>query len=391
MTEGLFDDLLVLDCASFVAGPAAATMLADMGARVIKIEPPSGDGYRQLPRLPGLPVSELNYPWRHTNRSKEGLALDLKNPAQREVLDALVRKADVFITNYPLGVRDSLALNYEDVKALNPRIIYASLTPYGERGPEAASTGYDATAWWARSGLMDAVRATAQTPPAVSMPAMGDYMTSCSLYGAIVSALYRREKTGEGGRVGSSLMANGLWSNAICVQAALDGADTSKRLDRDKLSAFSQVYRCADDRWFLLTVLPQVQDKVWPAIARCVGHPDWLEDERFATMASRHEHNRALTQLLEEAFALQPWSYWQAEMEAGHITAGRIARHADHSDDEQALANGMLIPFADDPDYKTIDSPFYVEGVVKRAPALAPEIGQHNAAILAELGIELPR
>ena len=149
--QSLFGDLLVIDCASFIAGPAAGTILADFGARVIKIEPPgSGDGYRKLRHLPGVPVGDTNYPWRLTNRSKKSLAVDLKQPEGRAMLDRLVERADVFITNYPLGVRESLRLRYEDISAVNPGTIYASFTPYGETGPEAGSTGYDATAWWAR-------------------------------------------------------------------------------------------------------------------------------------------------------------------------------------------------------------------------------------------------
>jgi len=388
MAESLFDDLLVIDCASFIAGPAAATMLGDLGARVIKIEPPTGDGYRQLLHLPGLPPCEQNYPWRHTNRNKESVVLDLKDPEQRRVLDALVRKADVFVTNYPLGVRDSLSLNVEDMCALNPRLIYASFTPYGEEGPEAASTGYDATAWWARSGLMDAVRASSDTPPAISMPGMGDYMSANALYGAIVTALYRREKTGKGGRVGSSLMANGLWSNGVCVQAALDGADTSKRIERHKLSAFSQVYRCADDRWFLLTVLPQVQEKVWPALANCCGHPEWTEDERFVSMEQRRKNNAALTDLLEAAFAERDWPAWQVDMKAMHITAGCIAKHADHGHDEQAIANDMIVAYGSEEGAKTVSSPLYVDGVAKRSAALAPELGEHTQQVLKEFGSE---
>jgi crotonobetainyl-CoA:carnitine CoA-transferase CaiB-like acyl-CoA transferase len=158
--QALFADLLVIDCASFIAGPAAGTILADFGARVIKIEPPDGDGYRKLKHLPGVPRCDSNYPWRLTNRSKESLALDLKQPEARAVLEQLLSRADVFITNYPLPVRDKLRLQYTDIRALNPKLIYASLTPYGEFGPEAGSTGYDATAWWARSGLMDSVRAS---------------------------------------------------------------------------------------------------------------------------------------------------------------------------------------------------------------------------------------
>lgn len=159
-----------------------------------------------LKHLPGLPGCDSNYPWSLTNRNKESLALDLKSSEGRAFLDTLVARADVFITNYPLGVRDRLKLRYEDMAELNPRLIYASLTPYGEEGPEVGNTGYDATAWWARSGLMDAVRASGDTPPAVSVPAMGDHMAACSLYGAIVTARGERSD----GRLSQSLRSTGI-------------------------------------------------------------------------------------------------------------------------------------------------------------------------------------
>ncbi|MEM1146072.1 MAG: CoA transferase [Pseudomonadota bacterium] len=385
MTDSLFGDLLVLDCASFIAGPAAATMLGDLGARVIKIEPPTGDGYRRLVHLPGMPRCERNYPWRHTNRNKESLTLDLKIPEQRKVLDQLVAHADVFITNYPLGTRASLALEYKHISSVNPKIIYGSLTPYGEEGPEAASTGYDATAWWARSGLMDAVRASSGTPPAVSMPGMGDYMSANALYGAIVTALYRREKTGEGANVGSSLMANGLWSNAVMIQAALDGADTGKPNERYKVSAFTQPYRCADDRWFMLTVLPQVQERVWPKLAECCDHPEWAADERFATREARRENNRCLIELFDSAFFQRPWSDWQSRFSEHGITAGHIAKHGDHATDQQAVMNDMIVAYEGATDGNTIGSPIHIDGVAKQPARAAPELGEHTNAILEEL------
>jgi len=388
MTEqSLFADLLVVDCASFIAGPAAGTILADFGARVIKIEPPGGDGYRKLKHLPGVPRCESNYPWRLTNRGKESLALDLKQPEARAVLERLVSRADVFITNYPLGVRDKLKLNYTDISALNPQTIYASLTPYGESGPEAGSTGYDATAWWARSGLMDSVRASSETPPGVSVPGMGDHMTACSLYGAIVTALYQRQRTGRGCMVGSSLLANGLWANGFMVQAALDGANMDVRLDADKRSTFTQLYRCRDDRWFLLTILPQVQEAAWPRLARCLGHGEWLDDPRFSDAAARHQHNLELTAMVREAIAQQDWSYWEASFAQYGITCGRVAKAADHLEDAQVAAAGLLSDFVDGSG-RTVDSPLYVTGAVKRGPSPAPEVGQHSAQVLTDLGVD---
>src|SRR5580692_2509940 len=198
---GLFDDLLVLDCASFVAGPAAATILSDFGARVIKIEPPGeGDSYRTLIKYRGAEDC-IDYFWALDSRNKESLALDLKSADGRAFLDTLIARADVFITNYPFPIRERLRLRAEDVRPKNPRLIYASLTPYGEHGPERDRTGFDTTAWWARSGLMDMVRATPDTEAALSMPGMGDHPTAMGMYSAIVTALYRRPLTGEGGVV----------------------------------------------------------------------------------------------------------------------------------------------------------------------------------------------
>ena len=389
MTEqSLFSDLLVIDCASFIAGPAAGTILSDFGAQVIKIEPPGdGDGYRKLKHLPGVPKCDINYPWRLTNRGKQSLALDLKHPEGRELLDRLISRADVFITNFPFGVREKLRLNYADIKAINPQAIYGSLTPYGESGPEAASTGYDATAWWARSGLMDSVRASSDTPPGVSVPGMGDHMAACSLYGAIVTALYQRQRTGEGSMVGTSLLANGLWSNGFNVQAALDGADMGIRMDSEKRSAFTQLYQCRDERWFLLTILPQIQETAWPQLAGCLGHEEWLDDPRFATAATRHEHNKDLTAGIRLAIEKQDWSHWKAIFAENGITCGGVAKAADQVDDAQVSAAGLLSKFTDNSG-RTVDSPIYVSGAEKRRPSIAPEVGEHSTKILSEMGID---
>jgi len=389
MTEqSLFSDLLVIDCASFIAGPAAGTILSDFGATVIKIEPPGcGDGYRKLRYLPGVPTSDIDYPWRLTNRNKRSLALDLKDPEGRAVLDRLIARADVFITNYPLAVRDTLRLRYSDISAVNDRTIYASMTSYGESGPEAGNTGYDATAWWARSGLMDAVRASADTSPAISVPGMGDQMAACSLYGAIVTGLYQRQSTGKGTMVGTSLLANGLWSNGFMVQAALDGANMDVRMDINESSAFTRIYRCRDDRWFLLTILTQVQDAAWPRLASCLGREEWLGDPRFATMETRHRHNADLVSLISSVIAQQDWSHWEAGFAQYGITCGRVAKPVDHGSDAQVQAVGLLCDYTDDSG-RTVDSPLYVAGAVKNRPAPAPGIGEHSAQILGEFGVD---
>src|SRR3954463_7833476 len=158
MEKGIFEGLKVLDCASFIAAPAAATVLSDFGADVIKIEPPGlGDPYRNLPNRPGYPVSPHNYGWLLESRNKKSLALDLGKPEGQEVLRRLVAQADVFITNFPPAVRQRLGITWETLHPLNERLIYASFTGYGEKGEEANKPGFDSNAYWARSGLMDLV------------------------------------------------------------------------------------------------------------------------------------------------------------------------------------------------------------------------------------------
>lgn len=382
----LFADLLVIDCASFIAGPAAATILADFGARVIKIEPPGmGDAYRNLIRLRGAPGAP-DYFWIMDSRNKQSLAIDLKSAAGREVLDRLIVRADVFITNYPFPIRERLRLRAEDIRPMNPRLIYASLTPYGEHGPERDRTAYDTTAWWARSGLMDMVRATGQTEPGLSMPGMGDHATAVSTYAAILTALYRRQSTGEGGDVSTSLLANGLWSNACQIQAALCGIDLPLRSPRGERGSLSETYRTADDRQFVLAIANP--DREWPLLARAIGREAWLTDPRFADPASRLQNAAVLTSLLDDIFASAPWADWLDRLSQANVTFGIVARIGDHADDPQVAANHILPKIVDGGGLRTIDSPFHVDGETKVGPYMAPTIGEHSRAILEELGYD---
>lgn len=387
MTEPLFRNLLVLDCASFVAGPAAATIMSDFGARVIKIEPPEiGDSYRQLIHLPGTPLSERDYYWMLDNRNKESLALDLKQEAAQEILRTLVKKADVFVTNFPGPIRDRLKLRPADILSLNDRIIYASLTPYGEEGPEKDRTGYDSTAWWARSGLMHAVRPTALSEPARSIPAMGDHPTAVSLYAAIMTGLYRRSITGKGGMVSTSLLANGLWSNGCFMQAALVGARFQPRAARYQRSALLELYRCKDDRWFMFSMVNQVRE--WPLLLQVIGREAWENDPRFATAQARHENAEAIVRAMEDIFAGEDWEHWRRKFLDAGVTVGPISQPEDHFDCPQVAANGFLPEFDDEPGLRTIDSPVRVADAPHIPPRHAPCIGQHSGDILRELGFD---
>src|SRR5262245_17039109 len=253
MTESLFAGLKVIDCASWIAGPAAATILSDFGADVLKIEPPgAGDPWRASTPVPGKPT---DYYWQLTSRNKRSLALDLKHADGLSVLCRLLTSADVFVTNFPFSVRERLKIGARDLLALNPRLIYASFSAYGELGDEADRTGFDSTAYWARTGLMDMVRATAETDPARSVPGMGDHPSATALYAAIVTALYRRDRTGKGGIAQSSLLQNGTWANACFIQSRLFGEPIPLRPPRKEApNPLANHYRCRDGRWFLMAL-----------------------------------------------------------------------------------------------------------------------------------------
>jgi crotonobetainyl-CoA:carnitine CoA-transferase CaiB-like acyl-CoA transferase len=208
--DGALAGLRVIDCATYVAGPAAATVMSDFGADVIKIErPPDGDLWRTFPSIAGYPKSELSYSWILTSRNKRSIALDLSRDAGRAALLRLVAGADVFVTNYQPSLLQKVRIAWEDLRAVNSRLIYASITGYGERGEDADAPAYDGLAYWARSGLMRSVTGADGTP-AGARPAMGDHPTAITLFAAIMVGLYRRERTGLGSKVSTSLMAAGL-------------------------------------------------------------------------------------------------------------------------------------------------------------------------------------
>jgi crotonobetainyl-CoA:carnitine CoA-transferase CaiB-like acyl-CoA transferase len=384
MGEGVFDGLKVIDCASYIAGPAAATVMSDFGAEVIKIEPPgAGDPYRRRATPPVGPGSAENPGFLLDSRNKKSLALDLSAAAGRAVLDRLVRAADVFITNYPLPVRRRLGIGWEDLAPLNERLVYASFTAYGEVGPEAEKPGFDATAWWARTGLMHLVRAGRQATPARSLPGMGDHPSAMATYGAIVTALYQREKTGKGTLVGSSLLSNGLWANGCHLQATLLGERVEPQPPRaEGLNALRTHYRCRDGRWLLLSIVSD--ERRWEVFKRALEAPS-LDDERFATAASRDSHARELIAVLDKAFAGRDLAEWRSVLDRAGLVFGIIAEMDDIPKDAQIRAIGALVPCEDD-EALTLDSPFWVAGQTKARPHRAPALGEHSDLILREAG-----
>jgi formyl-CoA transferase len=382
LTKSLFAGLKVIDCASWIAAPAAATILSDFGADVIKIEPPgAGDPWRASSPVPG---QSTDYYWRLTSRNKRSIALDLKAEDGRAVLYRLTAGADVFVTNFPLPVRKRLLMRPDDLLPLNPRLIYASFTAYGEAGEEAEKTGFDSTAYWARTALMHVVRADVDTPPSRSAPGMGDHPSATGLYAAIVTALYRRERTGLGGVVNSSLLANGLWANGCFVQTRLLGVPVPHRPPREQApNALANHYRCRDDRWFIMALFNE--ERQWRPFVEAIGRTSLADDPRFATREARRANARALVMLLDETFATADMAEWRQRLDAVGVTFGVVATLDDVPGDGQTRAIEAVVPFVD-AEGLTVSSPFQIDGERKVGARNAPALGQHSEEVLREAG-----
>ena len=339
-----------------------------------------------MPNLPGYPVSPHNYAWMLESRNKRSLALDLGKPEGQEVLRRLAAEADVFITNFPPAVRGRLGITYEELKPLNERLIYASFTGYGEKGEEANKPGFDSNAYWARSGLMDLVRADLETTPARSFAGMGDHPCAMALYGAIVTALYRRERTGKGSHVSSNLMANGIWASGVLAQAKLCGAKFQERRPRERaLNAVTNHYRCRDGRWLILSLLNE--DRQWPALARCIGREEFVTDPRFATKAERHARSLELIKIFDEIFATKDLAEWRKILDGNGLVFGVVGILDDIPGDKQMLDNDVLVPF-EGGDMLTISSPIWVDGADKKPPRHPPGIGEHSDEVLRAAGYD---
>lgn len=384
----LFKGLKVLDVGTWIAGPVAATILADFGADVIKVEiPGEGDPYRKLPTHPGIPKAEVNYTWLLDARNKRSLTLNLKTEQGRDILKKMIKDCDIYVTNQPMPVRRKFGLTYEEVAPLNKKMIYASLTAYGEKGEEADKEGFDTFVYWIRSGLADLVRAPGAAPGG-GVAGMGDHPTAVTLFASIMMALYRRQITGEGGMVSTSLLANGFWSNSCMGQAALSGADMSRHRARkvDHIPWFQNLFNTSDDRQIYFSMIRNIKDQ--ERLIELLGCEDLLNDARFSDPDNRQKNNSELKKLLDAVINKESSSYWQTTLGKAGMATEKLAVVEDVIHDEQAKANNILVP-SNDPEAVVpyiINHPLHVEGEVQVGPEKPPDVGENTDSILKGLG-----
>jgi len=382
---GILSGIRVVEVATYIFAPVAATVMSDFGAEVIKVEPHGGDAYRQLAATPPMPAAEVNYCWVLDGRNKRSITLDLKKTQGRDVLLKLIERADVFATNYKPSVLARMELSYEHLKARFPWLIYAQATGYGEAGDDVDKPGYDMTAYWARSGLMHSA-ANADGEPCLSLPGMGDHPSAMALFGGIMLALYRREKTGLGTRVTSSLMANGAWANSCLIQAALCGGEPfQKRTRMTAINALVNHYVTRDGKRFILCSIDA--SRYWPRLCHAIDLPALVDDKRFATPDLRRQHASELAALLDHRFREQDMAHWQTALTAHDLVFGPVPTPDEVAADPQMHANDVFID-VDDPRHgpmQLVNSPIFLDDAPKRSPAAAPAIGQHTREVLMEL------
>jgi formyl-CoA transferase len=382
--KGILAGIRVVDCGTYIAGPAAAVVLSDFGADVIKIErPPYGDPYRYLSLVPGMPVSPLFYCWILDGRNKRSVALNLGDDAAREALLAIVRTADVFITNYQGPLLEKFRLRYEDLEPHNSRLIYAHLTGYGETGADSEQPGYDLTAYWARSGLMQAMH-NADAEPAQSPAGFGDHPTAMAVFGGIMLGLYRRQITGQGMNLTTSLMANGAWSNACGIQAALVGAEFVPKWTRSTtVNPIVNHYVTRDKERFLTCCLDPKKD--WPSLCRALDHPELIDDPRFRTPDLRRANGPELVAIIDAVVGAKTMAEWKEILRVNGVIWGPVPSTQQAARDPQMEANGVFAEI--EPGLRTVANPLTIEGVEKVKPRMAPKVGEHTMEVLKSVGV----
>ena len=378
----------VIDAASFIAAPLVSALMSDYGAEVIKIEPLTGDTYREAV-IGGhvWPESEVDWAFILENRNKRSLSIDLKSKEGQIIIKKLIQKSDVFITNLPKTPREKLGLTDIIVRKLNPKIIYASLTGYGENGPDSNRTALDSTAYFARSGLMDWSKTIdSEGIPPFPIPGGGDHPTGLSLFTSILLALMNKEKTGLGTSVSTSLLANGVWSNAMLIQAILSGHKPIDTFYWETLSAMRNIYTLKDKSLFFMLLTNE--EKHWDPFIQSFNLGFLHNNTKFNTKDNRQLNKKELKIILQEEFIKYTYEEVREKLISIGIVFTKIMKTENTIIDPQTNLNNMFmnIEGEDIEKLKLVSPPLNIENAPRKNATKAPKLGEHNIEILKELG-----
>jgi formyl-CoA transferase len=380
MPVKILDNITVLECATFVTGPYATALLADLGARVIKIEsPPAGDPYRYF-----APDAPYSFNFAHLNRNKESLVLDLKAAEGRDLCLTLARSADVFVENFRPGTADRLGLGADALRALNPGLVYCSISAFGSTGPYAAKPGFD-TLGQAMSGLLSLL-SDADDPRVMGM-AISDYVTGLSAAYGILGALLARAQSGAGCKVETSLLQATLSFIGETAAGYLRTGNVPDRMARVK-NAHAFAFTCKDN--LPLAIHCSVPEKFWLALLETAERPDVAEDPRFRERAGRREHYAELERALAPTFRSRTRDEWLARLEAHDVPVAPLYNIAEALADPQVAHLGLFdeVQHPAAGNMRFVGGPVHYDDQMTEPSVAPPLLGEHSAALLRELGCD---
>lgn len=376
------EGIRIIDMTIWQQGTYATAMLADLGADVVKIEGPEtpdpGRGLTSDGRTP------LGAYFHSHNRSKRGIVLDLDRPEGRDVLHRLAKDADVFVSNMRLRALKKLGADYETLSRINPRLIYGRASGYGPKGPDADLGSMDIMAQ-ARGGIMSVTGDPNYPPRSVGAP-IGDHVGAMSMAFGIMVALFHRQRTGEGQQIDASLLAGQLCIQSFNITGSLFNDNrVAPRRSRTDMSPTWNVYQGSDGKYFVIGMNGQ---RWWPGICKAVGRPEWLSDERFASVAARLDNRAALLAAFDEMFATRPADEWVRLFSEADLMAARVNDYSEVANDPQNLANGYIteVERPEGGTVKMVGLPVIFGKTPGRIRNLAPEFGQHTEEVMLEAG-----
>ena len=371
----------MLDVTQVMAGPYCAMVLCDMGARVIKIEPPGGDSTRAMAGAAGPDSAAFNA----VNRGKLGVVLDLRTAAGRAAFVRLAGAADVLIENFRPGVMARLGLDYPTLAAHNPRLVYASISGYGQTGPAASRGGFDLVAQGV-AGLMSVTGEADRPPVKIGVP-ITDLGAGLFALAAILAAVHWRSTSGRGQYIDTSLLDAGVALSVWEATQFLSGQGVPGPLgSAHRMSAPYQAFRCADGA----ITIGAANDRTFARLAALLNHPEWPSDARFATDARRVQHREELAGLIEAVTRQTPCADWLQRLEAAGIPCGPIHDYAQVFADPHVAARELVVE-VDHPALgrlRTLGTPIKMSETPLNPRRPAPRLGEHTELVLRAAGFD---
>ena len=383
MTRPLLEGIRVLDFTQFQQGPSATVLMSDLGAEVIKVERLTvGDPSRHV----GRRADGFSQYFHTHHRGKRSIAVDLRSDEGRGLIHELVQRVDVVTENFKPGVMQRLGLGWEELRRLNPGLVYASASGFGPEGPRANATSWASVAGAAGGGMWpNGVRGENGTKPYANVAAPDPDQTGGMIFAfAIASALVARERTGEGQLVETSLYGSQIWGRAPAINAIANGNIVPSARNMPISNMFTLQAQGSDGDWLFVGY---ITDR-WVPMCRALEREDLVTDDRFATLADRNANLEELRGEVGMTIATRPAAEWPSRFDAEEVPSTLIQDYPMIAEDEQAAANEYIVQYDDERfgTLTTVGSPIRANGEQGRVSCLGPELGADTDAVLEEIG-----